>query len=98
MTTSSHSRPERERSNAATPAFGRVLMLALLLAFGVIAWEHTFHSAVLGVTDEHGAAGHLQHLFRDALLAFPMALVAVAAALRLGRRFGPVVRAGFVSL
>src|SRR5215211_2688077 len=98
MITSSHSRPEGERSNAATPVFGRhVLLLAALLAVGVIGWEHTFHSAVLGVTDEHGAAGHFGHMFRDGLLAFPMALVAVVAGLRLGRRFGPLVRAGFVS-
>jgi DNA-binding beta-propeller fold protein YncE len=98
MITSSHSRPEGKRANAATPAFGRhVLLLASLLAFGVIGWEHTFHSAVLGVTDEHGAAGHFEHMFRDALLAFPMAVVAVVAGLRLGRRFGPIVRAGFIS-
>ena len=98
MTISSHSRPEGERANAATPVFGRhVLLLASLLAFGVIGWEHTFHSAVLGVTDEHGAAGHFEHMFRDALLAFPMAVVAVVAGLRLGRRFGPSVRAGLIS-
>jgi DNA-binding beta-propeller fold protein YncE len=78
--------------------FGRdELLLALLLAFGVIVWEHTYHSFVLGVAEEHGAGGHLGHASRDALLAFPIALVAVAAGLRLGRRFGPAIRAGLVS-
>jgi DNA-binding beta-propeller fold protein YncE len=77
--------------------FGRdVLLLASLLAFGVIGWEHAFHSAVLGVAEDHGA-GSLGHALRDAVLAFPIAVVAVVAGLRLGRRFGPAVRAGFVS-
>jgi DNA-binding beta-propeller fold protein YncE len=74
-----------------------MLVLAALLAFGVIGWEHTYHSFVLGAADDHGAGGHLGHGFRDALLAFPIALVAVAAGLRLGRRFGPTIRALFVS-
>jgi DNA-binding beta-propeller fold protein YncE len=81
----------------ATPAFRGALLLASLLAFGAIGWEHTYHSLVLGVADEHGAGGHVEHVFRDALLAFPIALVAVVAGLRLGRRFGMLARAGFVS-
>jgi DNA-binding beta-propeller fold protein YncE len=82
----------------ATSASGRdVLLLTSLLAFGVIGWEHAYHAFVLGVTDEHSAAGHLGHAVRDAVLAFPIALVAVAAGLRLGCRFGPIVRAAFVS-
>ena len=99
MFTAPHSTPENDRSDtSATRAFVRtVLLLASLLAFGVIGWEHTFHSAVLGVAEEDGAAGHFEHVFRDALLAFPMAIVAVAAGLRLGRRFGPVVRAAIIS-
>jgi DNA-binding beta-propeller fold protein YncE len=83
---------------AASSIFSRnVLLLASLLTFGVIGFEHAFHSYILGVTEEHGAEGHLGHAVRDALLAFPIALVAVAAGLRLGRRFGPVARAGLVS-
>ena len=74
-----------------------VLVLASLLAFGVIGWEHAFHSFVLGAADDHGAGGHLGHAFRDALLAFPIAFTAVVAGLALGRRFGPIVRAGLVS-
>jgi hypothetical protein len=84
------------RSRAARPVLGRyVLLLSALLAFGVIGWEHTYHSAVLGVAEEQG---HLEHVVRDALLAFPLALVAVVAGLRLGRRFGPLARAAFVSV
>jgi DNA-binding beta-propeller fold protein YncE len=74
-----------------------ILLLASLLTFGVIAWEHTYHSLVLGVVEEHGAAGHLGHALRDAVLAFPIALLAVVAGLRLGQRFGPAVRALIVS-
>jgi DNA-binding beta-propeller fold protein YncE len=99
MVTSPHSKPTGGRlTSVAGSAFGRdVLLLASLLAFGAIAWEHTYHSVFLGVAEEHGAAEHLSHGLRDALLAFPIALAAVAAGLRLGRRFGPIVRAGFVS-
>ena len=82
-----HSRGARDRSSVAA---GRIeppgSRPASLLAFGVIAWEHIFHSMILGVTAEHG--GHVEHVFRDALLAFPMATVAVAAGLRIGRRVG----------
>src|SRR5215212_6470711 len=99
MFTAPHSRPEGDRlqTQATRPVGRHVLLLASLLAFGVIGWEHTFHSAVLGVADEHGAAGHFEHAFRDALLAFPMAVVAVVAGLSAGRRFGPVARAGLIS-
>jgi DNA-binding beta-propeller fold protein YncE len=99
MFTAPHSRPEGDRlqTQATRPVGRHVLLLASLLAFGVIGWEHTFHSAVLGVADEHGAAGHFEHAFRDALLAFPMAVVAVIAGLSAGRRFGPVARAGMIS-
>src|SRR5262245_36033235 len=74
-----------------------VLLLATLLALGAIGLEHTYHSFVLGVADEHGIGGHLGHLFRDAILAFPLAIAAVAAGLWLGRRYGPVARAGLIS-
>src|SRR5215216_5281603 len=82
----------------ATPASSReVLFLASVLAFGVIAWEHVFHSFILDLGHEQGTGGHLVHAFRDALLAFPIALAAVSVGLRLGRRFGRTVRAGMVS-
>jgi DNA-binding beta-propeller fold protein YncE len=73
------------------------LLLALLLAFGVIGWEHLYHSVVLGLGDEN-AAGHFAHVLRDGLLAFPLALVAVVGGLWLGRRFGLLARAGSVSV
>jgi DNA-binding beta-propeller fold protein YncE/plastocyanin len=73
------------------------LLLASLLAFGVIGWEHAYHSVVLGIGDE-SAAGHLVHVVRDGLLAFPVALVAVVGGLWLGRRLGLLARAGFVSV
>jgi DNA-binding beta-propeller fold protein YncE len=82
----------------ATPASSReVVFLASVLAFGVIAWEHVFHSFILDLGHEQGTGGHLVHAFRDALLAFPIALAAVSVGLRLGRRFGRTVRAGMVS-
>src|SRR5215213_8521305 len=103
MTTAPHS-PAAERTTnikrsdeRATPAFRSVLLLAAVLAVGVIGWEHAYHSLVLDVVEEHGADGHLGHMLRDAVLAFPMALLAVAAGLRFGRRFGVAARAGFVS-
>jgi DNA-binding beta-propeller fold protein YncE len=76
---------------------GGRLFLVLLLAFGVIGWEHAYHSLVLGVVDEHGAAAHLEHIVRDGLLALPIAAIAVVAGLRLGRRFGLPARAGLIS-
>jgi DNA-binding beta-propeller fold protein YncE len=71
--------------------------LALLLAFGVIGWEHVYHSVVLGLGDVT-ATGHVAHVLRDALLAFPLALVAIVGGLRLGRRFGLLARAALVSV
>jgi DNA-binding beta-propeller fold protein YncE len=83
-----------------SPGFCRgrdILLLASLLAFGVIGWEHAYHSVVLGVGDEN-AAGHLVRVLRDGLLALPLALVAVVGGLWLGRRLGLFPRAGFVSV
>src|SRR4051794_36456830 len=74
-----------------------MLLLATLLAVCVIGWEHSYHAFVLGVAEEPGAAGHMTHILRDGLLVFPIALVAVAAGLTLGRRFGLAARAGSVS-
>jgi DNA-binding beta-propeller fold protein YncE len=74
------------------------LFLASLLAFGVVGWEHAYHSVVLGVGDETAARGHVTHVLRDGLLALPLALVAVVGGLWLSRRFGLLVRAGFVAI
>jgi DNA-binding beta-propeller fold protein YncE len=104
MTTSStlktgeHATRRTRSDRRTTPTLSRgVLLLAALLAIGVIGWEHAYHSVVLGVTDESGSAAHLGHAFRDAMLAFPLALFAVVAGLRLGRRFSLPARAGLIA-
>ena len=74
-----------------------LILLASLLAFGVVGWEHAYHSVVLGVADQ-SAAGHFLHVVRDGSLAFPLALVAVVGGLWLGCRFGLLARAGFISV
>jgi plastocyanin/DNA-binding beta-propeller fold protein YncE len=73
------------------------LLLASLLAFGVIGWEHAYHSVVLDVGHE-SAAGHLLHVVRDGLLAFPLALVAGVGGRWLGRRLDLFARAVIVSI
>jgi manganese oxidase len=55
-----------------------VLVVGTLLAFGVIAWEHSIHAYLLGQAD--GLAANLQHWLRDSLLALPMGLAAAALA------------------
>ena len=103
MTTAPHSSAQDQttrttRSNdRATPGIRGVLLLASLLVFAVIGWEHIYHSSMLGVTEENGAGAHAGHVFRDALLALPIAVAAVVAGLRFGRRFGVAARAGLVS-
>src|SRR5215210_284663 len=103
MTADSHSSTNEQTTRTtrhdqrAMPAVRGVLLLAAFLAFGVIGWEHIYHSSLIGVVDEDGAGRHIGHVFRDVLLAFPVAVVAVVAGLRAGRRYGPIVRAGFVS-
>jgi hypothetical protein len=74
------------------------LLLALLLAFGVIGWEHAYHAFVVGVGDESSVVGHLAHILRDGVLAFPLALLAVVGGLWIGRRFGLFARAWLVSI
>jgi DNA-binding beta-propeller fold protein YncE/plastocyanin len=87
------------RHSRSAPVVDRAaLLLASVLALGAIGWEHFFHAVVLGVAQEHGVAAHLQHCFRDALLAFPIALLAVVIGRRLGRRYGTAARAGLISL
>lgn len=52
------------------------LVLTAMLAFGVIAWQHFFHTALIVRTDA-GLGEHLPHVLRDGLLALPLASVAV---------------------
>jgi hypothetical protein len=74
-----------------------VFLLALLLAFGTIGWEHIYHSVILGISVEDSVAGHLGHVLRDGLLALPLALVAVASGLWFGRRLSLLGRAVLVA-
>src|SRR6266487_5069821 len=41
-----------------------VFLLALLLAFGTIGWEHIYHSVILGISVEDSVAGHVAHVLR----------------------------------
>ena len=87
------------RRSSLAPVFDRTgLVLASLLAVGMVGWEHAYHSVVLGAADQHGAAWHLQSIVRDSLFAFPIAFAAVAAGHRLAARFGVPIRAGAISL
>src|SRR5258708_21841909 len=56
-----------------------IALVAGLLAFGVIAWEHALHAYFLGHDDT--LAGNIGHWLRDAALALPVALAASAIAL-----------------
>jgi FtsP/CotA-like multicopper oxidase with cupredoxin domain len=51
------------------------LYLALVLVFGVTAWEHVIHSFVLGEADT--LSGHLTHILRDGMLALPLGVLAL---------------------
>jgi hypothetical protein len=64
----------------------RVIALALLLTLGALAWLGGLHAANLAVT--HTWAFSLSHFAKDALLVFPLALIAIAAAARLADRWG----------
>jgi DNA-binding beta-propeller fold protein YncE len=63
-----------------------VVLLASLLAFGVVAWAHLLHACSLG----QGAplTSHLSHALRDGLLTLPLALVAVLGGRWLAQRLG----------
>src|SRR5439155_15488228 len=73
-------------SEARLRAFGNCVRLASLLAFGTIGWQHLVHSWGSGPAASHG--GHLAHALRDGALAWPLALLAVFAGLRLSRALG----------
>jgi len=63
-----------------------VVVLASLLAVGTVAWEHGFHAYVLGHADS--LAAHLAHAVRDALLALPLAFLAVMGSFRVAASLG----------
>ena len=71
--------------------------LASLLAFGTIAWQHLVHAWTTGARVP--LAGHLSHALRDGALAWPLAVLAVVAGLRLYRRLnlGELGAAGLVA-
>jgi len=57
--------------------------LASLLAFGTIAWQHLAHTWIAGPAVP--LRSHLSHALRDGALAWPLAVLAVLAGLRLFR-------------
>ena len=65
----------------ATNVWRTRLGLASVLAFGTIAWQHLVHSWTTGASVP--LAGHLSHALRDGALAWPLAVLAVVAGLRL---------------
>jgi len=84
-------------ANAALNRGRSVLLLALLLAFGTIGWEHLYHSVVLPTAVDGSVADHLGQVLRDGLLALPLALVAVVGGLWFGRRLSLPGRAVLVA-
>jgi DNA-binding beta-propeller fold protein YncE len=61
--------------------------LATLLALATVAFEHAYHTAVLGLDASPG--GHVLHVLRDTALVWPLALLATTAGQRLA---GPLTR------
>ncbi|HKF17627.1 MAG TPA: beta-propeller fold lactonase family protein [Candidatus Dormibacteraeota bacterium] len=57
----------------------RLLVPACVLAFGVVGWEHLYHTMFLGHSET--LAGHATHVLRDAVLAIPLAMAALAGGL-----------------
>src|SRR5215471_9736989 len=81
------------------PAVGqarRLLLPGSVLAFGVVGWEHLYHTIYLGYSDT--LPGHAAHLLRDAALALPLALAALAGGLWLSRGLSRAAQAVSVSL
>src|SRR5262245_2871178 len=74
----------------------RLLLSGCVLAFGVVGWEHLYHTMYLG----HGEtlAGHATHVLRDSVLAMPLAMAALAGGLWLTRRLSRAAQAVGVSL
>src|SRR5262245_46362254 len=76
---------------------GSVLLLpASVLAFGVVGWEHLYHTLFLGHSDT--VAGHAEHVLRDTALAVPLALVALVGGGWLTRRLSLTAQAVGISL
>src|SRR5437867_11520393 len=71
-------------STTSRNAWRTCIGLASLLAFGTIAWQHLVHAWTTGANVP--LAGHLSHALRDGALAWPLAILAVVAGLRLFRR------------
>ncbi len=65
------------------PGSGR-LLLATMLAFGTVAWQHLVHT--FGPGHPGSLADHLTHALRDGVLVWPVALLAVIAGQPLSRR------------
>ncbi|MBE7472508.1 MAG: multicopper oxidase domain-containing protein [Anaerolineales bacterium] len=84
MKTQLFSPPERA---AFLQQSGQALLLAVLLAFGVVAWQHFVHFYILSVSAD-SLTGHLRHILGDGLLALLPALAAVLSGLGLARRLG----------
>lgn len=66
-----------------------MLLPVLLLAVGVIAWQHVFHATFV-IKSADSASTHLWHIARDAALALPMAWIAV----HVGRTVSNMIRPG----
>ena len=74
----------------------RLLLPAFFLAFGVVLWEHLYHTLYLGYSET--LAGHATHVLRDTALAVPLAAAALAAGLWLTRGLSRAGQAIGVSL
>lgn len=70
-----------------------VIVLAEILALGVVVWGYFFHLRIVDGEDI-SLRGPLLHLATDSLLALPPALLAVLAGLWLAQRFGRVLTPG----
>src|SRR5262249_28866674 len=73
-----------------------LLLAAFVLAFGVVLWEHLYHTLYLGYSDT--VAGHATHVLRDAALAMPLAMAAIVGGLWLTRGLSRPAQALGVSL
>src|SRR5262249_50010642 len=76
---------------------GRGLLLAaIVLAFGVVLWEHLYHTLYLGYSDT--LLGHATHVLRDTALAMPLVLAAIAGGLWLTRGLSRAAQGVGISL
>ena len=69
------------------------LLPVLLLAVGVIAWQHVFHATFV-IKSADSASTHLWHIARDAALALPMAWIAVHVGRTVSNMIRPASAAG----